>query len=142
MNELEFNSNEVPFPTLDESSSTKVDLELIQTMLAIEPLVYILSALLFVIFSIILVVKTKAAGRFLLILGPCIVVVFGLYQYFSNPTFPLLSHDSPLFQISLTKMVLAVALTVSTIGFCRLVWWVKKQPMSSCNKPLLSEHYE
>jgi len=135
MNELEFKNSEIPSPFVEPSPTDEFMLEFFQTILAFEPLAYFLTALLFLIFSVVLAIKTKASGRFLIAAGPFIIILFGMYQYISNPYYPVLNQGSALLQITLIKLVLVISVIVSTIGFCRFVWWAKKLTSQSSSQP-------
>jgi len=88
-----------------------------------EPLLYLISFAAFLFCAVLLVIKTRAPGRFLILAAPVLLFLFWAVQKLRNPQFPIVFETSVL-EIAFTRFFVALALFIGVVGYVRLVWWV------------------
>lgn len=102
----------------------ELELWTVKVMAAAEPLFYLLAILLFLAGTVLLVLKTRAAGRFLILAGTSLCIAYGMYYW---ATFP--SLENGLLHAAIGRVVPATSILLVVAGYVRLAWWLfRKKP--------------
>jgi hypothetical protein len=105
------------------TDASKAEFLIAQVFASAVPIVTILASLIFISFTLLLAFKTKAPGRFTILTGTLVFVLFGVYQVLR---FRDLAIDGVL-GVALGYFIPLLGVLTIAAGYAQLVWALMKR---------------